>query len=247
MEFFADWHTHSTYSDGRGTIEENIRAAVSRGLEELAITDHGPANIGVGVRGPESYLQIKDEIRKLNPQYDSISVKTGAEADITAPDGTVDLPRSIINELDIFIAGLHPYVWPSVINGVWSVVGINQAARFSRSAREKARVNNTKALKETVNRYNVDIVSHPDLRMPVDIPELAAACAAADTAIEINTGHHYDKSELVKNAAGEGVNFVVSSDAHFPATVGELEAGGLLLEKFGVPAERVVNARKSRS
>ncbi len=245
MEFFADWHTHSKYSDGRGTIEENVAAAVARGLEQLAITDHGPCNIGVGVNNAETYLKIKDEVRVINRKYEEITVKTGAEADIIGLDGSIDIPRPVIEQLDIFTVGLHPYIWPSSVEGAWSVVGVNQLSQISRGFRQKARVNNTKALKEAIYKYDIDFISHPDLRMPVDIAELAVVCAARETALEINTGHHYDKEDLVRIAAKEGVNFIVNSDAHFPETVGDLASGGILLEKYNVPIECILNAKRT--
>ncbi len=243
MEFYADWHTHSKYSDGRGTIAENIAAAIDKGLDELAITDHGPSNIGVGVEAPGTYLKIKEEISALNENFPEIKVKVGAEADIVALDGSIDIPYEITKSLDVLIVGMHPYIVPNEVDGVWSIVGINQLAKLSSDARKKAMVNNTKALKEVVSRYDVDFISHPDLQMPVDIKELAAFCAEHDTALEINTGHHYDKEEMVRIALKEGANFVVSSDAHFPSSIGELASGGELLEKFNVPVERVLNAR----
>lgn len=246
MEFFADWHTHSRYSDGRGTIEQNVVAAIDRGLDEIAITDHGPANIYAGVQGTHSYTLVREEITIINEKYPQIRVKIGAEADITKSDGTIDLPAECADSLDILIVGLHPYIWPASLDAAWSVVVRNQAAQVSRSAREKARVTNTKALKDAVYRYEVDFVSHPDLKMSVDVGELSVACAAQGTAIEINTGHHYDKTALVRTAAKTGVNFVVNSDAHFPETVGCLEEGGILLERFNIPAERVLNSRKAK-
>ena len=51
----ADMHTHSVYSHGfiyrhgKGTILENVRAAVSSGLSEIAITDHGPGHVFYGL------------------------------------------------------------------------------------------------------------------------------------------------------------------------------------------------------
>lgn len=242
MEFFADWHTHSKYSDGRGTIEENVMAAQAKGLKQIGITDHGPANIGVGVKQSETYLKIKNEIAGLNTQYADIQVQAGAEADIIDLDGTIDISDKVIKELDILIVGLHPHVIPKKVEGIWSVVGINKAAAISSGAKKKAVVHNTKALKEAVFRYDVDFISHPGLGMPVDFDEIASFCALRDTAIEINTGHHYDKSELVRTVMNKGVNFVVNSDAHFPDTVGNLDEGARLLEKFNVPPEQVLNA-----
>ena len=51
-----DYHTHTTYSHGvivphgKGTVEENVQAAIERGLEELAISDHGPGHVFYGIK-----------------------------------------------------------------------------------------------------------------------------------------------------------------------------------------------------
>ena len=244
MEFFADYHTHTTYSDGNGTVRENVEAALARGLETIAITDHGPGNIGVGVDKPETYLAIKEEVRSLTEEYEKINILVGAEADITGVGGSIDIPKEVVQELDLLIVGLHPFILPETLGDGWEFVAQNQLCKFSRRCHEKVRNTNTKALIEAMNRYDVDIISHPNLRMPVDIRAVAAACARQGVAFEINTGHHYDKVDLVVEAAAEGVTFVVNSDAHFPQTVGELSAASVLLERLSIPPSMVMNARE---
>ncbi|MFZ5641159.1 MAG: PHP domain-containing protein [Bacillota bacterium] len=243
MEFFADYHTHTTYSDGRGTVRENVEAALARGLETVGITDHGPKNIGAGVDKPETYLVIKDEVRTLAKEYKKINILVGAEADITGLDGSIDIPKEVVKELDLLIVGLHPFVIPDSLSDAWRLVVENQLCKLSRRCRERVRSTNTKALTEAIHRYKVDIISHPDLKMPVDVPALAAVCARQGVAFEINTGHRYDKTDLIKEAAAAGVTFVVNSDAHFPQTVGELSAAALWLEKLHIPPDMVMNAR----
>ena len=61
MKLFADYHTHTKYSDGQGTPAQNIDAASKRGLKEVALTDHGPGSIGIGVAKPETFITIKEE------------------------------------------------------------------------------------------------------------------------------------------------------------------------------------------
>ena len=46
---FADLHTHTTYSHGKGSVEDNVRAAKFRGLSQIAIADHGIRHPLVGV------------------------------------------------------------------------------------------------------------------------------------------------------------------------------------------------------
>jgi len=243
MELFADYHTHTTYSDGRGKLEENVQAAIARGLREVAITDHGPRNIGTGVKEAATFLEIKEEVRGLAGKYPEITVKVGAEADITGIDGQIDIPEHIIKELDLLIIGLHPYIWPDSVSDAWELVIMNQLAKFSRSMARKVINTNTKALVAAMDRYPATIISHPDLQMHVDVKEVARACARTGTAFEINTGHHhYLTLELLEQAAREGVNFSIDSDAHYPATVGDLRVGIELAEKAGISPDKIINA-----
>lgn len=242
MELFADYHTHTTHSDGRGTPVDNIRAAAGRGLKALAITDHGPKSVGIGVAGPETFLAIKEEVAGLAPGFPEMEVLVGAEASVIGRDGRLDLPGEIIEKLDLLIAGLHPYHLPASPGDALHFTLPNLAVRLRRSLWEKMRNTNTKALIEAVYNYPVDFISHPDLMMPADLDELARACAGRETALEVNTGHHYNKENIVRAAARWGAGLAINSDAHFPETVGNLAAGAALVEKLRFPAEMVINA-----
>ncbi|MCL5935136.1 MAG: PHP domain-containing protein [Firmicutes bacterium] len=243
MKAIADLHSHSTYSDGRGTVTENIRAAAAIGLERYAITDHGPQNIGVGVGDENKYLVIKEEVRGLRESFPDLQVLVGAEADIISLEGDIDLSRETIEALELLIVGLHPYVWPKTWKDGWDFVLSNQTLRVTRSMEEKVRCRNTKALVEAMARYPVDIVSHPNLEMPVEIREVARACHKYGSAYEINTGHNFQTIEDVLTAAKEGVTFVVNSDAHFPESIGRLDIGIELLERAGVSPEQTLNLK----
>ena len=50
MSFWGDYHTHTIYSHGKGTIEENVVRALKSGLKEIAITDHGFRHMTYNVR-----------------------------------------------------------------------------------------------------------------------------------------------------------------------------------------------------
>jgi len=244
VRFFADYHTHTTYSDGRGSPAENIQAAVSKGLEALAITDHGPRNIGTGVARPDTFLTIKNEVAELAGRFPEVKVLVGAEAAVISVDGRLELPGHIIEKLDLLIAGLHPYCLPDSLGDALKFTLPNLVVRLNRSVWARMRNINTKALIEAVYRYSVDFTSHPNLMMPVDLDELARACAARETALEVNTGHNYNKEEIVHAAARWGARLVVNSDAHFPSSVGNLADGAALLERLDFPAEMVINAAR---
>lgn len=208
----------------------------------MAITDHGPKSIGTGVAGSDTFLAIKDEVAGLAAGHPEIKALVGAEAAVIGRDGRLDLPMRIINQLDLLIAGLHPYYLPESLGDALHFTLPNLVVRLHRSVWAKMRNTNTKALVGAVHRYPVNFTSHPGLMMPVDLDELARACAARGTSLEVNTGHRYNKEEIVHAAACWGAKLVVNSDAHFPETVGNLDEGAVLLEKLDFPVEMVINA-----
>jgi putative hydrolase len=242
VRFFADYHTHTTYSDGRGTPLENIQAAWDKGLREVALTDHGPKNIGTGVAGEATFLAIKEEVAGIARLLPKIKVLVGAEAAVTGRDGRLELSRKLIQELDLLIAGLHPYCLPATLGEALGFTLPNLVVRLNRRLWDKMVNTNTKALVGAVYKYPVSFTSHPGLMMPVDLDELARACAARETALEVNTGHNYNKEKIVHAAARWGAKLVVNSDAHLPASVGQLDEGAALLERLDFPPEQVINA-----
>jgi len=249
MHLFADYHTHTKYSHGRGTILENIEAARKQGLDEVAISDHGPANPVLGIKRAEVLLDIKKEIDYYNTQYNDIRVLTGVEANIVGSDGKLDIPRSILHKLDIVLAGLHRFTWftdwragkTMYLENPLSKLGLGAS---SRRIAKKARLHNTKAVIEAVYRYDIDIITHPGLHMDIDTFELARACAKRDTALEINASHGTSLTEFAKAAASQGVSFAIDSDAHHPRDVGRLGPGLEVAVQLGLTADRIINARK---
>lgn len=246
MHIFADYHMHSTYSDGRATIREMAEAARVKGLEQITIADHGPQNIGVGIKNAATLLDIKEEIQDLNEALSDLKVYSGVEADIVDLEGGIDVPKKIYKELDMLLVGLHPHIWPNDLQTAWNYVAINKLQNYFSPAKKKVITTNTKTLVEALHTHDVDIVTHPGLGMPLDLDEVAKACVATDTAYEINAGHGYQTVEEIKKVARYGVNFVLNSDAHFTASVGELEQGLATLENAQVPVEQIINARSHK-
>jgi predicted metal-dependent phosphoesterase TrpH len=70
-----DLHTHSTYSDGTATPAENVRLAIERGLEGIAVTDHdttgGYADAFAAAEGTS--LQVVPGI-EFSAEYDGASL-----------------------------------------------------------------------------------------------------------------------------------------------------------------------------
>ena len=242
MYFFGDYHTHTKSSDGRGTMEAMVKAARDKGLKTIAITDHGPSNLFVGVKNPEVLLQNLEYAHCLNSLYEGeFRILVGVEADVTSCTGDIDIPCQVYSKLDLLLVGLHPNIIPRTVKDGAYLVGGNKAARVVPCLREAIKEINTQALKSALSRHPVDIVTHPGLGMPVDLSEIAAACRAEGCAFEINTGHNYLTPGEVRCVLDQGTQVIVNSDAHFPETVGELQSGWEVLVAAGGDPELVVN------
>ena len=246
MQFVGDYHMHTICSDGRAHIEDMVAAGQESGLLEIGIADHGPANIGTGVKDVRDFLTIKKEISRLQAINPSVKCLTGAEADVLDFSGKIDLEPAIIKELDYLIVGLHPFIKPvGLKEGSWLLR--NQLQQVFPRLKSRVRNDNTKALVEAIHQFDLLAISHPGLKMPIEITEVAKACLIENTAWEINTGHQFPSYAEVLQAAKCGVDFIVNSDAHFPESVGRLEYGSWVLEKAGVSEARVRNSTANGS
>ncbi|MBZ4686596.1 MAG: putative hydrolase [Clostridia bacterium] len=238
---YGDYHMHSKYSDGRATIAELAKAAKELGLKEIAITDHGPRNIGTGVKSAGKYLEIKEEAAKLNKDQSDFKILVGAEADVISCDGDIDVPEEIYKELDILLIGLHPYALPNNLRDIWQLTLQNLIHNYTGYLKGKVIESNTKALKNAIKRHRPYAVTHPGLKMPVDLEEIADACVKTGTLFEINTGHDFQKPQQIEIVASYGTAFIVNSDAHYTGSVGKLDPGFKILLKAKISPEKIAN------
>lgn len=243
MEFYGDYHTHTDNSDAEQTLEELVQAARDKGLKEVAVTDHGPLAAVIGVKSADTYLKLREKIDILNREFDDITILLGAEANIRDDKGTLDIPPEVIKEMDILIAGLHPYTLPSSIDDGIEIFVQNSLRHLGKGQREKAITANTKACVAAIeNNPELDILSHPGLFFKVDVEEVAKACIKHDVLFEINCGHeHPDLSDIIK-VDKMGGKFIVNSDAHYPYSVGNLEYGKWVINKLKLDDSKVANA-----
>ena len=102
----GDLHCHTTWSDGRASVEEMGRAARERGYEYLAICDHTPAVGAVTGLTADEVRRQAEEIAAANEVLAPFRVLRGTECDIL-PDGRLDLPDDVLAELDWVQASVH--------------------------------------------------------------------------------------------------------------------------------------------
>ncbi|QLK85775.1 DNA polymerase/3'-5' exonuclease PolX [Staphylococcus sp. 17KM0847] len=102
----GDIHMHTTASDGAFSLREMVEANIQKGYEYMCITDHSQSLKVANGLSVSRLLKQRDEIRKLNDEYNEIDIYSGIEMDIL-PDGTLDYEDAVLAELDYVIAAIH--------------------------------------------------------------------------------------------------------------------------------------------
>lgn len=241
IKLFADYHTHTVYSHGKGTILDNVLEAKKKGLREIAIADHGPGHISYGVKS-RNFKDMREEIDRINEMDPKIKVLLAVEANLMSMDGDIDVDDEDIKYLDKLLMGYHTAVIPASFRDAKGLYLDNIGAKIFSSMYDKAREQNTRAIINAIRKQHIDIITHPGLNISIDTAELAREAAKVGTALEINASHGHLTVEYVKVAMREGVNFVINSDAHSPSFVGNFKNGIKTAEEAGLPAGRIMNA-----
>jgi len=209
----GDLHAHSKASDGHDTIREMAAAAKARGLAYLAITEHSKRlTVAHGLDPVRLRKQIA-EIKKLNAELAGITVMAGIEVDILE-DGSLDLPDSVLAELDLVVAAVH--------------------SKF-----DLPRAKQTERILKALGNPHVRILAHPtgrliDEREPYDVDMQKVIRAARDRRVALEVNAHPQRLDLLDThcqmARDEGVLVAINSDAH-----STFELDGL---RFGVGQAR---------
>ncbi|HET8755795.1 MAG TPA: DNA polymerase/3'-5' exonuclease PolX [Solirubrobacteraceae bacterium] len=193
----GELHSHTTMSDGAETAEVMAAAAIERGIEYLAITDHS-ATHGFGDHvTPEALKARIEEIRALDERLDGIELLIGTETNIL-PDGSPDYDDELLAELDWVIASVH------------TSFQIDADAMTDRVV-------------AAVEHPLIDALGHPtgrkiSKRAPyaIDMERVIEAAARTGTMIEINSSpDRRDMNEIhARAAAAAGVRILINTDAH---------------------------------
>jgi DNA polymerase (family 10) len=102
----GDLHSHTSATDGRNSLREMAEAARARGYEYLAITDHSRhVTVAHGLNSKQLLEEIR-QIDRLNSKLDGIVILKSCEVDILE-DGSLDLPDSVLRELDLTVCAVH--------------------------------------------------------------------------------------------------------------------------------------------
>lgn len=216
MQILADYHTHTVYSHGKGTIEDNVKEAISKGIKTIGISDHSYKHMTYGVKIKDIY-KMREEVDKLNLKYSNIDILLGMECNILDENGNIDINDEVSKLLDYVMAGYHfgssPTSLKSMLNHCNNYVLKN----------EKSKEYNTKAVINAMKNNDIFIITHPGDKGDVYIEEIAKVAKDTDTRLEINSSHSYLNASQLKQIKHIGNKFIIGSDAHRPENVGNFE------------------------
>jgi putative hydrolase len=237
-----DLHTHTTYSHGKGSIEDNVRAAIAKGLSAVGISDHGPGHVTYGVKR-KNIAVMRKEIEELKVVYPEIEILLGVEANIINPSGRLDVDTEELPDFDYLLAGYHYGVFGEKPLSAMRIHSQNYLSGILGRSGKKLKKINTELAVKAIYENKIKILTHPGDKGPFDIYEIALACADKGTLMEISTWHDYLSVEGIKAAAKTDALFVISSDAHTPDRIGDCQGAVAGIKAAGLDFERVVNLK----
>jgi DNA polymerase (family X) len=222
----GDLHVHTNASDGVDSLPKMVEAAQARGLKYIAITDHS-RYVGVthGLDARRLARQM-DAIDKLNETLSGFTILKGAEVDILQ-DGSLALPDSMLQRLDVVIIAVH------------TQFGLSEAKQTDRVLR-------------ALERPRVSILAHPFGRLlgerapyALDFERVLKAVHDRPCYLEVNAQPlRLDLDDLHAKAAREhGILLSIASDAHSVDQLGFLENGIRQARRGWLTRNDVLNAR----
>ncbi|OGY59708.1 MAG: DNA polymerase III [Candidatus Colwellbacteria bacterium RIFCSPLOWO2_01_FULL_48_10] len=228
-DVLGDLQVQTNWTDGAHSILQMAEAAMKLGRKYIAITDHTKS---LGVANGLDEKRLREQMREIDAMNVHLSqaghdfrVLKGTECDILK-DGRLDLPDSLLAELD--------------------VVGVSVHSNFNLSREEQ-----TKRVKRAMANPHADIFFHPTGRLigkregyQVDIDEIIRHAKATATVLEINA--FPERSDLsdqnIRKCVDLGVKMSIDSDAHHMDHLSFIEYGISQARRGWATKRDIINA-----
>lgn len=207
-DLLGDLHMHTTASDGTNTILQMASAALERGYQYIAITDHSQS---LKITNGLTEKRLREHMRnidKANAQLKGIRIIKSAEVDILE-DGRLDYSNSILKELDFTICSIH--------------------SRFNLNKQQQ-----TKRILRAMDNPYFTILGHATGRLllkregyELDIERILNHARSAGCYVEINSSpDRLDLSdEHARLAKERGIKIAINTDAHSIKELDFISAG----------------------
>jgi len=220
----GDLHMHTTETDGRASLEEMAAAALERGYEYIAITDHSKSLAMTNGLDEPRAVAFAARVRELNRDGLGLRIFSGLECDILK-DGAMDLANDALAELDLVIGSVHSHM-------------NMEAAEM------------TDRLLRALECPSLHALGHPTGRMllhrdayPFDFERVVDAAVRRGVWLEINASpERLDLgAHLIRTAKARGAKFIISTDAHHPKHLRSMRFGVITARRGWLAPADIIN------
>ena len=193
----GDLQMHSTWSDGKNSIEEMLEGCVAKGYEYFAMTDHSKVLAMTGGLDAKRLRQQWKEIAEIQERHPEIRILRSQEVDVLA-DGSLDLEDEMLEELDLVVISVH--------------------SRFDLPVAEQ-----TRRVITAIQHPQVDILAHPTGRLinrrpPFELALDEVLHCAKENNVSVELNAHPQRLDLKDThlmlARELGLKVVISTDSH---------------------------------
>ena len=213
----GDLHSHSTWSDGKASLEQMALAAKELGHDYLAMCDHSP-------RLREGRLQRQwEEIDALNERLAPFRILKGIEVNIRA-NGELDVDEETLAQLDWVMASVH--------------------ASFDKDPTERVLNAMQSPHVDCIGHLTSRRIG---VRTPsaIEVEKVVEGALATGTFLEINSQpDRLDLRDANARLAGEaGVRLTISSDGHSTNALRYVELGVAQARRAWLTKAQILNTR----
>ncbi len=222
-------HCHTTYSDGKHSVEAMALSAEALGMKYITITDHSPTAFYAGGVTLDQLKRQWDEIAAVQEKV-KVKILRGTESDIVA-DGHLDYPDKILEQFDVIVASIH--------------------SRYKMDS-EKMTKRIVTAMREPVFKIWGHALGRLIQRRPpfeCDIEKILDVIAESRAAVEIN-GDPYRldmEPRWIREARKRKIKFVISVDAHSTGALNNVKYGVGIARRGWVRKGEVLNALSTKA
>jgi histidinol-phosphatase (PHP family) len=233
----VDYHTHNARcGHAQGQVEDYVKAAISRGLTDIGISDHSPLYYMDGNDPQPNQAMAKDELESYVEEVLALKERYAGQINIR-----LGLESDYIEDMEDFYRGiLGKYPFDYVIGSVHHVLGahVYHAQRWnSRPDPMAVYAEYYRLVKKSAQSGLFDILGHTTAILaysPRPIPtEIEAlqddaleAIREANVCVEVNTSGFrkmrtdpFPSARMIEKAVSRGIPLTFSSDAHRPDEV----------------------------
>ena len=216
-------HCHTTYSDGKHSVEQMVATAEAMGMKYITITDHSPTAFYAGGVKIDRLQRQWEEIDEVQEKT-KVKILKGTESDILA-DGALDYPDWILEQFDVIVASIH--------------------SRYKMDSEKMTRRIVTAMRQPVFKIWGHALGRLIQKRPPFDcrVEEILDVIAENRAAVEVN-GDPYRldmEPRWLREARKRKIKFVISVDAHSMGALNNVKFGVGIARRAWITRREVLN------